>query len=221
MDNLSYDNIIIQCLVLCDNIDDDNVDKFFPKFDKCLELSNNVGLEKTIFQKSLLGLVRKCRQDFLRETKMSFRDVTEIANYFSEYIRDLMHLDGIEAIQSEYLHNDHENHIDKRASGCYASCQPVKFLNFLILLIILTLITCLFGFLACRICVELQGNNDLCALKLPKDMVDNLALTCQEMGFDPNEIKVLREKTCFDREYENIINKYLQKRSESSCSMNN
>lgn len=68
-----------------------------------------------------------------------------------------MHLDGIEAIQSEYLHSDHENHIDKRASSCYSSCQSAKFLNFLILLIILTLITCLFGFLACRICVELQG----------------------------------------------------------------
>lgn len=83
MDTMN-DNIITECLAICDNIDDDHVDKFFPKFDKCLELSKNTGLEKKLFQKSLLGLVRKCRQDFLRETKMSFRDVTEIANDFSE-----------------------------------------------------------------------------------------------------------------------------------------
>uniref|UniRef100_T1I3E5 Uncharacterized protein n=1 Tax=Rhodnius prolixus TaxID=13249 RepID=T1I3E5_RHOPR len=214
------DNIITECLAICDNIDDDHVDKFFPKFDKCLELSKNTGLEKKLFQKSLLGLVRKCRQDFLRETKMSFRDVTEIANDFSEYIRELMHLDGIESSEKKYFLHGHDTQIDKRASF-RTNGQTSKFLDFLIFLIILTLITCLFGFLATRVYVALKRNNQECALKEPQNNMDNLILTCKELGLDPNEIKVLREKTCFDREYENIVNKYLQKRSESSGTQNN
>ncbi|KAK9511263.1 hypothetical protein O3M35_005850 [Rhynocoris fuscipes] len=203
-----YNDDIVGCLKICDNIDDNNINKFFSKLDNCLELGENLGREQLIFYKALLGILRKCRINFLKETTLPYKDVADISNYFSEYIKEMAQLEGVDSTAVE-------TSMEKK-SGCVYPSAGTKLHRFSTIFIILALLTLLLGLCTCWLFAVMKRQNERCCkLTLPKEMVENLALTCQEMGLDPREMRILKEKTCFDREYENIVNKYLKKRSES------